>query len=816
MYDLRVPPQGNPQTATYCLVGEAPGKMELAARKPFMGSAGKALYKILSSVGITRSDCYILNVIPIFPVQGVRSYIKLGSKQEITQSYLEYEEELIAQINASSCKIIIPMGDIALFALTRQTGITKRRGSIYEDPRLPGKLIVPTIHPGSTFHMYNYNYYMLYDFKKCKDLADGTLPIKDYVLYIEPTLEEAMNFFVLCMGSLEVGFDIETIKTTKKGKFQNWETSCFSLSAGCYAICIPFLKTTFTQYWSEEDEKLIWRRLTELLENPNIAKIGQNIIFDSSFFIRKHGIIIQNMHDTMATACCTTSEFDRDLGFLTSLYTTVPYYKDEGGQFNKLPEDVHKFWHYSAMDAAVLIDIFGHQKESLTSLNNWDAYKTIVRLLHPCLFMGEHGILMEKEGMDRAAKEARDEIARLVSLFHEQCGRVVNPSSPKQLIEYFYGEKGIKPYVKRSKSTNTSNPTTDADAMIRIAAQGHKEAITLLEFRKIKKLCSTYLEMGIDEDNRLRSTISPNKAKTSRLSSSKSIFGTGGNLQNLPKPFRKYLLPDPGYIPYEMDLSQAENRLVAIIAPEPAMHQAFINKQDVHCLTGALISGKTPEEVLHEHLEGIPAPIGAGNKSWRYWGKTSNHALNYGLGPDKFALRCEILVSEAKLLRSAYYSAYPGITKYHNWIEEELRTTRTITNFFGRKRKFLGRFDNNLFQAAYAQIPQSTVADIINKRGLIPIYEDQKKFGCVILMSQVHDSIILQIPTYIPLEIHAKILYLIKMQIEEPIYWKGEPHVIPLAFSTGTNLYFGKEFEVTEGYTQTAENIREALDTAHE
>ena len=117
-----------------------------------------------------------------------------------------------------------------------------------------------------------------------------------------------------------------------------------------------------------------------------------------------------------------------------------------------------------------------------------------------------------------------------------------------------------------------------------------------------------------------------------------------------------------------------------------------------------------------------------------------------------------------------------------------------LSNLCGRKYRFRDRWGESLFKEAYAFIPQSTVADIVNRHGLNYIHYNQDLFAPVELLAQVHDSLVFQIPKAIEVETHAKILHTICINLEQPLEWKGRTFVIPAEVSIhDKNLKDGKE-----------------------
>lgn len=216
----------------------------------------------------------------------------------------------------------------------------------------------------------------------------------------------------------------------------------------------------------------------------------------------------------------------------------------------------------------------------------------------------------------------------------------------------------------------------------------------------------------------------------------------------------------------EVDKSQAEWIIVAHLANDPEMLRIFREGLDAHGVTGSRIS-KVPEDIVKSESDLLghltdPKLILAGreehfselltfeggfiprNMTIRQMGKKSNHALNYDMSYRRFSLENETPERDSKLIVNGYHSVYPGIRQtFHARIIRDLERDRTLLNCFGRKRRFLGQWGDDLFKAAYDHIPQSTVADIIN-RAYALIYKEETPFGTFLPLTQVHDSILLE------------------------------------------------------------------------
>lgn len=765
-----------PLDAQIVLVGEAPGATEVRTGEPFSGMSGELLTRLLQGAGILRKEVYITNVVKEQPPgNDISHFIKFNNKgvAQPTAAYLAYEKKLYEELAQTDANVYVAVGNVSLYALCRLTAITKRRGSILSGVQIGGRKVIPIIHPASALRQHIFTHFIAKDLQRVADESrTPEILLPERIYHLRPSYLEAIQYLERCRTAPAVGFDIEVM---------NEEVSCFSLAISPYEVMSIPLIAGGHDYFTIDQEADILRATATVLEDSAITKIGQNIAFDFTFIYRKYGIRVNNIEDTMVAQGICYPDFPKGLDFLTSVYTREPYYKDEGKKWFKFGGSEESFWLYNAKDSAVCFEIFLVLQEDMKRLGNLEAYREQMRLLPALVYMQERGILTDVDGMRKASADADASLIRLQQELNALAKVELNPASSKQLQDYFYVKKGLKPYVSRA----SGNISVDALALKRIARKGYKEASIILEMRKIAKLQSTYFDMSIDPDNRIRCAFNPVGTTTGRLSSSKTIFGTGGNMQNLPPAMLQYLKADPGYVLYNIDLAQAENRIVAYVAPEPNMIAAFESGIDLHRQTAGLIFGKPVNEVSDEPGS---SSIGGGIYSERFWGKKGNHSLNYDLGYKAFALINEITEAEARFIYDRYHATYPGVKQYHTWVRTKLAKDRIIENCLGRRRLFLERWGDELFKEAYAYIPQSTVADIINRRGLSFIYYNQKWFEPVELLNQVHDSIVFQISLSIAPEIHAECILRIKESLEAPITFRGVAFSIPADLMVGTTL----------------------------
>ena len=832
-----VRPRG-PLNAKIAIVGQSPGKEEVAAGEPFVGPAGKELNRQLVAAGIDRKLVYLDNVIPVMP-RGIKEFIDIdGDDVAATPQYYQYESELYERLRAVKANVIVAAGAEALYALTRHTRITKRRGSMLSpvnELQQRHKKVVPILHPSGIIRGNALGrWYSIHDLKRVKQ--ESVMPFLDLperTLVVEPTFEEAMDFIDGCRACEAVGFDIE-VSPRRRG----WEVTALSFATTPnVAMSVPFCQRNVLDYFTMAHERAIWDSVTSILEDPRVMKVMHNACFDVGFMFERMGIRTMNMADTMVAARTLEPEFPAGLDFVASIYTREPYWKDEGKRNFKLIGDDKQFWTYNAKDSAVTLDAWESMKALLDKAGLTAQYDSTMQLVHPLCYMQSRGFAVEMANLEEVRQDMTEEITqvdmklqrvyrrdlldmatscrmrswlgerdqyltkgRLDKASGERVNRKVGAarkkelealmslkySSPKQVGEYFWNVLGLPPL------RNTKHKvSTDATVMQRLRAKGLEAPGLILKLREMSKLVSGYLseETGkgtrFSEDGRLRCSYNPVGARTGRLSSSDSVMGEGMNLQNLPPAFKKFVVNDPGKALVNIDYKMGELMVVAFCGPVPELIEAFCAGIDVHALTAAGIFGKDIGDVSREKGSWL------GERSERDAGKAANHSGNYGVGINAFALKYELAYHEAKRILTAHYRTYPGIRdNYQRWIEEAIRRDQTLVNPFGRKRRFRGEMDGDTFRAAWDHFAQSTIADAVN-RAVKFVYEDVPE---VDLQGQVHDSIVFQLDLGLGWDCIAAVLQRIAAEMEKPITWVSPADDVQRTFLVPVDVSLGRNW----------------------
>jgi uracil-DNA glycosylase family 4 len=801
---IECPPTDNINTAEIAMVGEAPSDLEVLKQEPFVGPAGSQLNRICAACRIARYQVYMTNACKA-KLPNNNSDKLWTAKGYRHPAWGELQAQLIDELSKFKGKVILLLGATPMKLLIdepRFDSITKYRGSFYPvevfphlKEKLASKIIGFSFHPsftlrwGQPIHFYT----MIADFSKAMRIVeDPALLENNLELIVAPQLGQVLAFYELVMTKTHVAFDIEATPEF---------ITCFSLAIydedKIVSMSIPLMNNK-GNYWTTIEEVQIWQGLAEILGASSIRILGQNIMFDSVFTLRTMSIKTDNLFfDTMIAQHLAYTELPKGLDYLTSVYTYYPYYKDEGKQAHlKVIKDWYQYWTYNAKDSAYLLPISERLLEELNEFECTDAMEYSMNLHKPLIEMEYNGFLVDVEGVKKTKAQYEKRINALQHGLNKIARRELNPGSSKQMVAYFYGICMIKPYINRK----TGNATCDTVALHRIAKKNSKgsiEARMIIKIRKYSKLVSTYFNVPVDEDNRLRCSHKIAGTVSGRIATERTFFGTGTNLQNQPYIFKYFLTSDPDWILCECDLAKAEAHVVAYLTQDANMIEAFESGIDVHSFNASKIFNVPIEQVIHE----AKTKKADQRSTMRYMGKKVVHASNYNMGPQTFSDQLaveEIFMSqsECKQLLQNYSDRFPGLKRWHRQIEDEVTQSRILYNLFGRPRRFLGDMNPALFRNAYSYKPQSTVAELLN-RGMIKCVNDSRlgKAGYDIrFLTTVHDSVVFQFhKSQIPNLL--QILLIIKDHMTHTFTYKGKSFTIGLDAKIGRQ-WAGKTAEI--------------------
>ncbi len=365
-------------------------------------------------------------------------------------------------------------------------------------------------------------------------------------------------------------------------------------------------------------------------------------------------------------------------------------------------------------------------------------YTEIEAPLVPVLLrMEEAGILLDTGYLKEMSAELGTEIAGLEGEIYKQAGETFNLNSPQQLGVILFEKMGL-PALKKTQKTKSYS--TGAETLEELARREYPIAQLLLRYRELTKLKSTYIDALpelVGADGRIHTRFNQAVAATGRLSS------TNPNLQNIPvrtelgQRIRRAFVAPPGQVLLVADYSQIELRILAHIADERALIDAFAAGEDIHRATAAVVLGVAPELV---------------NSEQRRAAKTINFGILYGMSAYGLSQELQISSKEAERFIAAYLGQYPGVKRYMEETLESAEREGKVETLYGRVRwmpdirsKNWNLRENARRMAINARI-QGTAADIL-KLAMIAVdrrLRDEQP-GAHLLLT-VHDELVLEVP----------------------------------------------------------------------
>lgn len=343
----------------------------------------------------------------------------------------------------------------------------------------------------------------------------------------------------------------------------------------------------------------------------------------------------------------------------------------------------------------------------------------------------------------------------------------LNPNSPKQLIEFFYGAMGLPEQWISTKGVRRIS--TNREAMEKLEVYFHAMPIiaTILDMKEIGKQLSV-LETEITYEGRFNTSYNIGGTQTGRWSSSEASDGTGSNTQNIDPTLRKMFVADPGYKLFGIDLEQTEAWDVGWLQGTILGDWSYLDacqSGDLHVRTSKLIWRDLPWTGDPKKDRAIADQNFYRNFSHRDMSKRGGHLTNYHGTPWTAARSLKVPLQLMVNFRKSYLEAYPAFTKWWAWVARQLQTTRYLETPYGRGRHFFGRpNDDSTLRKAIAFVPQAATADRLNL-GLWRVWKHMG--GTVQLLGQVHDAIYGQ---YLETEDEQTLLPAIMEHLKVPLH----------------------------------------------
>lgn len=772
-----VPGHGNAH-ATIMVIAEAPGEMEEKFGIPLVGPTGKMVNELLEDNGVHRADVYATNVYKYRPPNN-----DLRRLSEIGVTLEESEKQLWQEVDAINPNVIITLGAVATKIMTGKDKIGNWRGSVL--PCLDGKhKVVPTYHPAALFKTAGWGKkggmpWSTLAYIRC-DIGKA-IKQSTFAQYMPPrplieickSSSQAHQFFKRYEGQKRAAVDIEVCRSVP---------NCVAIAFNKHhAMSFPLI---LMGDWErdgtvgQQELILIWRMLDKFFRTPGLEIIGQNFKFDHEKLERPCGFRIAPEAvwcDTQILAGEIHPEFPKSMAFLSSIYTNMPYHKDEGKEFDFKKHSFSVLMSYNAKDVIVNYEMADEMLIVADEMGVKERFFDFSMKLHP-MYME-----IDRLGFKVDEKQRDFLIAKYTTILETKqmelemlAGYKVKYNSPVAVKAYLFKE------LKLPERDNTELSTLVALYNNNAKDQRQRESLRLISnLRRTHKALGTYLMAPTDFDGRMKTVYRITGTETGRTATSqpgppvRPIIHIGRKKKKMGWAYhsvtkhgefgadiRTMLVPDsPDHCFGEADLSQAEARIVALLANDQDLLTLF-NTVDIHKLTATWLFGVKLEQVT---------------KEMRFIGKQTRHASAYGMGKKRLML---LLTTEAwkqhiEIGPISEYKAGQILEVFHKnspkiegVFQKEVvafleNNGRTLTNPFGRKRTFFERWGEELWKEAYSQIPQSTVADHL-KEAMLRV---RKRLPWLQIVLEAHDAF----GWHCLKTQYANVAAIVKEELERPI-----------------------------------------------
>ena len=492
------------------------------------------------------------------------------------------------------------------------------------------------------------------------------------------------------------------------------------------------------------DRNLVLSRMRSWLESSSHAKVGQNLKYDSHIFAN-YGITLGGIQfDTLLESYVLESHLPHNMDSLAERHLgvkTIRYEEVCGKGVHQIgfdQVDLKIATDYAAEDADITLRLH---------LELWPQIQASPGLLYvyqqiemPAMrvlgIMERNGIRIDSTLLAKQGQQVGKRLLELEGEIHKLAGQPFNIQSPKQIAEILFGQLEL-PVIKKTPS---GAPSTDEEVLQKLA-EDYPLPARILDYRSLAKLMSTYIEklprMADPKTGRVHTNFSQATAVTGRLASSDP------NLQNIPvrteegRRIREAFIPADGCKLLSADYSQIELRIMAHIAEDENLLEAFNTGKDVHQATAAEIFGVPLDDVSSEQ---------------RRYAKVINFGLIYGMSAFGLAGNLGIERSAAQNYIAKYFDRYPGVAQYMERTRVEARENGYVETVFGRRlwlpeiKGSNGPRRQGAERAAINAPMQGTAADLI-KLAMIAVenWLEKEQLKTRMLL-QVHDELVFDVP----------------------------------------------------------------------
>lgn len=549
-------------------------------------------------------------------------------------------------------------------------------------------------------------------------------------------------------GADQIAFDVETTSTDPMAAELVGISVATEPSRGYY---LPVGHGQAIAGGPQLELQLVLEALRPALTDPEIPKVGHNLKYDYLMLARYGLEAFPLAFDTMiAEWLCDPNSRNLGLKDLAWVRLGVEMIEIEeligsGRQQRTMAEvPIAEVTPYAAADAAICLGLRPQLEQELEEKHQLELFQDLEMPLVAILAgMERAGIVVDGEFLSEFADELDSQLETIEEEIFDHVGHEFNLNSPQQLSGVLFDTLELEP-PDRARKTASGYYSTAASVLEEMRDL-HAVVDLVLEHREVAKLKSTYAdalqEQIHPETGRAHTSFNQTGSVTGRLASSEP------NLQNIPirtelgRQIRRAFVAPEGHLLLAVDYSQIELRIVAHIAQDQAMLQAFAQDQDIHATTAAA--------VFSVELEGVTPAM-------RRQAKGVNFGLIYGMSPFGLTRTTDLTLAEAEDFVDAYFERFPGVQRYLEDTKEKARREGFVETLFGRRRYFPQLKEGGppttqqarrraQREAINAPI-QGTAADII-KRAMLRLPDALREAGLQApMLLQVHDELVFEVP----------------------------------------------------------------------
>jgi DNA polymerase I len=541
------------------------------------------------------------------------------------------------------------------------------------------------------------------------------------------------------------------IQTLEKAELISFDTETTGIDAhSAELVGMVFSLKPHEAYYvpvsaDQKEAMVLVARFKNVLENPSIPKVGQNIKYDMTI-MKWYGVeLAGTLFDTMIAHYLCEPDLRHKLDYLTETYLDykmVPIEdligKSGKNQLSMRDVSLEKVKEYAGEDADLTLQLKPVLSDMMIQNHLNDLYHAIEMPLIRVLCDVEYeGVRINDTFLNAYSKDLENIIMSKEQEIYKNAGCHFNIASPKQVGEVLFDRLQV-PY--RWKKTSTGQYSTDFEKLSELAGE-HIVIDTILEHRKFSKLKSTYVDalptMINQKTGRIHTNFNQARAATGRLSSENP------NLQNIPirdeagREIRKAFIPrDENHILLAADYSQIELRIIAHVSKDESMIEAFSMGNDFHTATASKVFKVDIDKVTSDQRRNA---------------KTVNFSIIYGAGAVNLSRQLNISRKEAADLIQQYFTEFKGLKRYMEETVAFAREHGYVQTLMGRRRYLRDINSRNSLTASNAERAaintpiQGSAADMI-KIAMINIHQSFKEhqFSSAMIM-QVHDELVFDV-----------------------------------------------------------------------